>query len=240
MPSSGSISSPASGETARAAASASAGAGTEPSSTCRKPSTSGISCGSAANSPSRVDERRSLHERVVGDRRHRCVSAATVHAQEKRRAHLLRGRAEVEHLAAELDPVTAALVDREVGAHRVGMLLHEPLEAEAVTDLLVRGRDEDQVARPLPALPRERGERDCGGGDLALHVERAPPPHLAVDEVAAERLALPLARVGEHDVGVREQRERRAVAATANPRDEVRTLRARARRAQHSTPAASR
>ena len=51
---SGSISSAAVGETARAAASASPAAGTSPSTTWRKPSTSGISVGSALNAPSRA------------------------------------------------------------------------------------------------------------------------------------------------------------------------------------------
>ena len=36
------------------------------------------------------------------------------------------------------------------------MLAHEPLEAEAVADLLVGRGDEDEVAAPAPALARER------------------------------------------------------------------------------------
>ena len=53
IPSNGSISSPASGETAVAAASASAGAGTEPSAAWKNASTSGTSCGSTVKRPSR-------------------------------------------------------------------------------------------------------------------------------------------------------------------------------------------
>ena len=178
IPSSGSISSPASGATARAAASASPAAGTSPSNAARKPATSGISCGSAANSPSRCDERRGLDERVVGDRRHRRVAAPAAHAQDERRAHLLGGRAEVEHLPAELDPVAGALVEREVCANRVGVRVDEPLQPEAVADLLVGGRDEDQVARASPALARQRRERDGRRCDLALscRARRAPTP----------------------------------------------------------------
>ena len=170
------------------------------------------------------DERRRLDERVVGDRRHRRVPAASVHAEDERRAHLLGGRAEVQHLAAELDAVAGAFVDREVGTHRVGVRFDEPLQPEAVADLLVGGRDEDQVARAPPALARERRERDRRRGDLTFHVERAAAPHLAVHELAAERLTLPLARVGENDVRVREQRKRRAVAAAADAGDEIRAL----------------
>ncbi len=105
------------------------------------------------------------------------------------------------------------------------MRIHQPLQAEAVAHLLVCRGDEDQVARSPPALPRKRRECDRGRGNLPFHVERAPPPHLIVDEVAAERLALPFARVGQHDIGVRKQSERRAVATPSNTRDEVGSFR---------------
>ena len=72
-----------------------------------------------------------------------------------------------------------------------------------------------------PAVARERRQRNRARGNLALHVERAAPPDLAVDKVARERPALPLGRIREHDVGVREQRQRRAVAGPAQAGDEV-------------------
>ena len=49
--------------------------------------------------------------------------------------------------------------------------------------------------------------------DAALHVERAAPPHLPVDEVARPGVAIPLGRVREHRVGVGEERERGPIAA---------------------------
>ena len=52
-----------------------------------------------------LDERRRLHQRVVGDPGHRRVAAAAAHAERERRAHLLGRRAEVERPAAELEPV---------------------------------------------------------------------------------------------------------------------------------------
>jgi len=104
------------------------------------------------------------------------------------------------------------------------MLLTQPLEAEAVADLLVGGRREDQVAaRPEP-LTRERGDGDGVRRDLALHVERAAPPNLAVPQLARERRHRPLGRIGEHDIGVTHEEKRRAVTA-ANPGHEVRALR---------------
>ena len=72
-------------------------------------------------------------------------------------------------------------------------------------------------------LAGERDERHGGRRDVALHVERAATPHLAVDEVARPGVARPLGGVGEHRVGVRHQQEARAV-ASGKPRDEVRPL----------------
>ena len=153
------------------------------------------------------------------------MAAAPPDPQLERGAHLLRRRTEVEHLAAELDAVAGALVDGEVRADCVRVLLDEPLQAEAVADLLVGGGDEDQVARAAPPCAGERRERDRGRGDLALHVERPTPPDLVADQLATERVTLPLARIRQHDVGVREQGKRRAVAAPGDARDEVRPLR---------------
>jgi hypothetical protein len=48
---------------------------------------------------------------------------------------------------------------------------------------------------------------------------------VAVAKLAAERFGLPLGRVRRHDVGVREERERRATTGAADPRDEVGALR---------------
>ena len=157
MPSSGSTSSPASGEIERASASASSAVGGSPSQIAAQErlrlGPELAAAGAYVREP--LDQRRRLHERVVGDPRHRRVPAAAVHAQHERRAHLLGGRAEVERAPGDLDPVAAALVDRVVGAARVGMLAHEPFEAEAVADLLVGRGDEDEVAAPA-ASPRAR------------------------------------------------------------------------------------
>ena len=141
-----------------------------------------------------LDQRRRLHERVVGDPRHRGVAAAAVHGDPEGRAHLLRGGAEIEDAAAELDPLAAALVDRVVDPDGVGMVLAEPLEAVVVADLLVGRGDEDEIARRREALAGERGDRDGARRDLVLHVERAAPPDVVVGEVAGPRVARPLGR----------------------------------------------
>ena len=142
----------------------------------------------------------------------------------ERRGQLLGRPDDVVGLAAEHEPVAAALVDREVAADRVRMLRAEPREPEAVAHLLVGRRREDEVAGGLESLACERRDRDGARRDLALHVERTAAPDLVVAHLAGERRHRPLACVGEHDVGVAEEEERRPVAASADPRDEVRPL----------------
>jgi hypothetical protein len=98
--------------------------------------------------PERLEVPSGLHECVVRDPRHRGVPAAAVDTYGERSRRLLRGRAQVHRRRAEQQPIAAALVDRVVAPNRVGMLGAEPDETEAVlaADLLVRGRDEDEVA----------------------------------------------------------------------------------------------
>ena len=172
-----------------------------------------------------LDQRGRFDERVVRDPGHRGMPGAAVDAHPERRAHLLGGRAEVERAARELDPLAAALVEAVVGADGVGVLLAEPGQAEVVADLLVGGRDEDQVAARLEPLAGQRRDRDSAGRDLALHVERAATPDLAVAQLARPRIDLPLARVRDDRVRMREQQEARPVSAPGNARDEVRPLR---------------
>ena len=104
------------------------------------------------------------------------------------------------------------------------MLTAQPGEPEVDADLLVGGRDEDHVALRLEALAREGRHRDSARGHLALHVERAATPDLAVAELARPWIDLPLGRVREHRVRVREERQPRPVAGARDPRNEVRTL----------------
>ena len=216
--SSGSTSSAASGCSARARSSATSSGGTSPSTISRNRCHLGDERLRRRVAAERLDDRRRLDERVVGDRRHRGVAAAPAHVDPERRAHLLADGAEIEDVAAEDAPLAAALVEGVVRAHELGMLADEPREAVVLVHLLVGRQREDEVAGGPEALAPERGERDRARRDLALHVERAPPPDLAVDEVARPRIARPLLGVGAHRVGVGEQRERRPVAARAAAR----------------------
>jgi hypothetical protein len=71
----------------------------------------------------------------------------------------------------------------------------------------------------------KRGDRDGVRRHLTLHVERAATPDLAVSQLARPRIELPLARVGEDGVRVREQEYARAIASAGQPGDEIRALR---------------
>ena len=103
------------------------------------------------------------------------------------------------------------------------MLPAEPLQAERLADLLVRRRDEDEVARRPEALASQRRERDGARGHLVLHVEGAAAPDLFADELARPGIPFPLRGVGDDRVGVTEERQARPVAAR-QARDEIRAL----------------
>ena len=104
------------------------------------------------------------------------------------------------------------------------MLLAQPRQPVADADLLVGGRDEDQVTRRLKAFASEGGDRDGARRDLALHVERAAPPDLAVTKLARPRIDLPLRSIRHDGVRVREQQQAGPAAPAGQARDEVRPL----------------
>ena len=107
-----------------------------------------------------------------------------MHAHDEGGRQLLRRCALVERRAAELHAVAAALVDRVVAAHGFGMRLAEPLEPERGPDLLVGGGRENEVARRLEGLARQRRERN-GLGQFLGGVVRAGHFDQQVDGVEA-------------------------------------------------------
>ena len=171
----------------------------------------------------------SLDECVVRDPRHGRVAASSADPHRERGGPLLGRRAQVDRRAAEHETISAALVDRVVTANCVRVRLDEPAEAVAVVPadaahLLVRHRDEEEVAARSETLALQRGERDRGGGDLALHVERTAPPHLPVHQFARPRIPVPLGGVREHRVRMGKERER-GPAAAREACDDVRAVR---------------
>ena len=132
----------------------------------------------------------------------------------ERRASSSRRSRRGRDAAAELEPVAAALVDRVVAAHGVGVRLAEPLEAEAVADLLVGGRGEDRGRRPArsPRARARRSRRRSPRPGPSCRARRGPRRRRRATSPENGRHR-PLARVGEHDVGVA-----RGAAATARRR----------------------
>jgi hypothetical protein len=85
-------------------------------------------------------------------------------------------------------------------------------------------------------------ERDCHGSGEVQHVDRAAPPHLAVDELARERITRPALHVDRNDVRMTHQAEpRRGRVGALDARDDRLTGRiVGGRVALHREPAAPR
>ena len=104
-------------------------------------------------------------------------------------------------------------------AMRSGWLFGEPGGAERAAGLLVRGEDEPdrtpgRAARAHPLADHRQQDRV-----EVLHVHRAAAPDVAVDDLAGERVDLPVGRDRRHHVGVAvdQQRRQRGVAALGCP-----------------------
>ena len=123
---------------------------------------------------------------------------------------------------------TAALGQQVVAADRVGVLVGDPARAVGAAGLLVGDGEVEQVALGPEAAPHERAEHDRHRRREVEHVDRAAAPHLAVDQLAAERVVPPAGGVDRHDVGVTHQAQRgRRRIGTRDAGDERSTARRR-------------
>ena len=188
------------------------------------PTSPGPSVRSGRYAASRSISPRRLDERVVGDPGHRGVAAAAVHGQPERRAHLLGGRAEVEHAPAELEPVAGALVERV-------------LAANGVRDARGRATAGRSPRRPPRRRSRRRSGRRVGSkpsrasdaiatalAATCPFMSSAPRPQTWSSRSSPDHgIDLPLGGVGEHRVRVGEQQQPRTGSAR-DPRDEVRPV----------------
>ena len=104
---------------------------------------------------------------------------------------------------------TAVLGDDVVAADGVALVLGEPPGAQRAAGLLVGdGEEQERAARPAPRR-RQASRRHRHRGGEVEHVDGAPTPHHAVDELAAERVALPALGIDRHDVGVAHEHQGR-------------------------------
>ncbi len=152
------------------------------------------------------------------------MATGTAQGHQELAAALLGDHDRVEADTADEVAVTAALTDRMADAgEQLGVVVGEPGGALPSARLLVGEDHEQHVAGKLHALalrPEERGDHHR---DPVLHVERAPTPDPAVNQLAAEgRAAPPLVHRGD-DVDVALQDQPRAGAA-GKPSHEVGTL----------------
>ena len=132
-----------------------------------------------------------------------------------------RGPCARRHLEA------ARFGDDVVGHHRVALVLEQVLGAPRAEVLLVGDREVDERAARREARAGEVAERDRHRRGEVEHVDRAAAPDLAVDDLAAERIAPPAVGVHRHDVGVaHQQQRRRGRIAALDARDEVLAARA--------------
>src|SRR5262249_50264716 len=149
-------------------------------------------------------------------------------------ARARRGEAEAQHgLLRRLDPEEARLVDDRLDlaslAERVtdpgqpgGLPPRDGRDAERAAGLLVRRREEDDVARARRSL-RERQERLELRDAERLVVERSARGEARPLVLRGERRAAPAARIRGDDVDVVMEEEPTAVARAGEARVEART-----------------
>ena len=181
-------------------------------------------------------------QRVVGAVRHRAVAGRAVDAQPAPGDALL-GDVDRDVAGAVVADrrVAAGLGEHVLRADGVPVVVDHVLGAPVPAGLLVGDAEVDQRALRPEALVGELAEGDGHRRRDAEHVDGAAAPHLAVDQLAAERVAGPAVGVHRHDVGVAHQAQRRGVGIAAlDARRRSTCARAGCRSAATSSPPPSR
>ncbi len=174
------------------------------------------------------DQLAQVGDRVVTQRRHAAV-AGLAHGGDPGGVRALLADPDADEGAAvgELEPLAAALVDAHVRPD-VGTGTQQPVHPDlrhAV--LLVGDGQEPQVPARPPARADQLLEGDRARGHLALHVQRAAAPQVAVvGEYALERRVGPVPDVDRHHVRVADERQagRRTALAPGHPGHQVRPV----------------
>ena len=152
---------------------------------------------------------RGLDQRVVGAVGHRAVAGRALHAQPPPRHALLPHVHDDVRLAVVLADRAAVLGQEIIGAQGVPVLLAHVPGAERAAGFLVGARQvHERAARP-PSPLGQRLQHDRLRRRDVQHVERASAPHLALHQLAAERIARPRGGVHRHHIGVAHQAQRR-------------------------------
>ena len=155
-------------------------------------------------------------ERVVRAVRHRAVPGRAVDAQPAPGDALLGDvHGDVARAVVAHRRVATGLGQHVLRADGVPVVVDHVLGAPVPAGLLVGDAEVDQRALRPEALVGQLAERDGHRRRDAQHVDGAAAPHLAVDQLAAERVAGPAVGVHRHDVGVAHQAQRRGVGIAA-------------------------
>jgi hypothetical protein len=104
---------------------------------------------------------------------------------------------------------TAALGQQVVAADGVGVLGRDPTRTVGAARLLVGNGEVQQIALGPEAALHQRAKHDRHRRREVEHVDRSPAPHLAVDQLAPERVVPPTGSIDRHHVGVTHQAQRR-------------------------------
>ena len=160
-----------------------------------------------------------MGDRVVGVA-HGSVPRGAVGDQFQPGDALLRGLHEVEAPVVHGEREAAHLADR-LGAvgEQVGVVGREPARPLRAPRLLVRGEHQpDRTPRCAPGAHPLAHHRQHDRVEV-LHVDRTAAPHVVVDQLAGERVHLPVGGDRGHHVGVPvdQQRWQRGVAALRRP-----------------------
>ena len=158
-----------------------------------------------------LDHRGRPHEGVVGAVRHRAVTGRPRDPQAAPGDSLLPHRDPDERRLARSTVQPTALGQHVVGVDRVTCVIGHPLHPVRAARLLVGDAEVDQVAARAEPGGGEVVERDRHRRRQVEHVDRTATPHLAVDQLAAERIATPPRLVDRDDVGVAHQAQARSV-----------------------------
>jgi hypothetical protein len=173
-----------------------------------------------------LHHRRGLEQGIIRLERRRAMARCAAHPQLAPGDALLADRDIDERAVTRPRVLASALGQHVVGADRLASVVGHPLHPVGATGFLVGDGEVDQIA--LGAEPRayEVAEGDGHRRREVEHVDRATAPHLAVDQLAAERVAAPAGLVDRHHVGVAHQAEARRVGVGAlDPGDERRPTR---------------
>ena len=113
------------------------------------------------------------------------------------------------HASAEIHGKAAGLGEHVVGDDVLTLVVDEVVGSVGAEGFLVGDTQVDERSLRLEPRRREVLERDRHGGSEVEHVDGSATPHLAVDDLAPERVVAPAVLGDGHDVGVAHQQERR-------------------------------